>query len=214
MAQPEIKICGISTPDALDAAIEGRANFVGFVFFPPSPRNIDLRTARMLTTRADAKIGRVGLFVDPSDDALRDAIAAGDLDAVQLHGEETPQRAADVRERFGVRVWKAIPVAKAEDVTRAEAYRGAVDLVLFDARTPKDANLPGGMGLRFDWSLLDGWQGRAGWGLAGGLTPGNVGDALAQTNAPLVDTSSGVETAPGMKDGDLIRAFCAATRNA
>lgn len=209
-----IKICGVSTAVALDAAIESRANFVGFVFFPPSPRNVDVKTAGMLAVRAESRIGRVGLFVDPDDELLRDAIAGGKLDAVQLHGEETPQRAADVRQRFGVSVWKAMPVANAADVARAGTYRGAADLVLFDARTPKGANMPGGMGLRFDWSLLDGWQGGTDWGLAGGLTPANVGDALAQTKAPLVDTSSGVETAPGVKDPDLIRAFCAAARNA
>ena len=168
----------------------------------------------MLATRAGSKIGRVGLFVDPDDNILSEAIAAGSLDAIQLHGSESPQRAADIRRRYGMTVWKAISVAGTQDVARATNYRDAADLILFDAKTPKDAHMPGGMGLRFDWSLLTRWSGRSGWGLAGGLNPSNVRDAIAQTKPPLVDTSSGVETVPGHKNPALIRAFCAAARNA
>ncbi len=207
-----IKICGISTPDALDAAIAGRADFVGFVFFPPSPRHVDMHAAAALAARAGAAVGRVGLFVDADDGIIGDAIKAGRLDAVQLHGSESPERVAQVRDRFGLHVWKALPVANADDVAAARDYRAAADLLLFDAKTPKDAALPGGMGLRFDWSLVDTYKGEAGWGLAGGLTPANVAEAIAQTGTPLVDTSSGVESAPGVKDVERIAAFCAAAR--
>nr|WP_279350249.1 phosphoribosylanthranilate isomerase [Erythrobacter litoralis] len=207
-------MCGISTPQSLDAAIEARADFVGFVFFPPSPRNVGTAESSMLGARAGSKIRRVGLFVDPDDNLLSHAIAAGSLDAIQLHGSESPRRTAEIRERYGVPVWKAISVAAAQDVARAEQYRDTADLILFDAKTPKDANMPGGMGLRFDWSLLAPWVGRSGWGLAGGLTTRNVRDAIAQARPPLIDTSSGVETAPGIKDSDLIRAFCTTARNA
>ena len=207
-----IKICGISTPEALDAAIAGRADFVGFVFYPPSPRHVDQWAAATLAGRAGAAIGRVGLFVDADDALIAEAVAAGRLDAVQLHGRESPERVAQVKARFGLPVWKALAIAGSEDVAKANAYSDAADLLLFDAKTPDDAALPGGMGLRFDWSLLAGWRGRPGWGLAGGLTPGNVAGAIEATGAPLVDTSSGAESAPGLKDVDRIAAFCKAAR--
>lgn len=208
-----IKICGISTPDALDAAIDARADYCGFVFFPASPRHVDRYAAASLAGRAGGSIGRVGLFVDADDGILGENVAAGRLDAIQFHGEETPERVAQVKARFGLPVWKALPIATEADVTRADAYRGAADLILFDAKTPKDAALPGGMGLRFDWSLLKNYRGSAAWGLAGGLTPENVGQAITQTEPPLVDTSSGVESAPGVKDVDKIAAFCKAARS-
>ena len=210
---PAIKICGISTPETLDAAIEARADFVGFVFFPPSPRHVDNWAVATLAGRAGGKVGRVGLFVDADDGFMADAIAAGRLDAVQLHGEETPERAAAAKARCGLPVWKAIAVAAPADVARAASYRDAADLILFDAKTPKGSALPGGMGLSFDWSLLADWRGRPGWGLAGGLTPDNVGEAISATGTPLVDTSSGVESEPGVKDVDKIAAFCKAARN-
>ena len=211
---PTIKICGISTVEALDAAIQARADYIGMVFFPPSPRNVEGIVARTLAMRARQQIGRVGLFVDATDQHIAEGIDSGTLDAIQLHGEETPQRVAEIRSRFSLPVWKAIPIATASDVERADGYRGAADMLLFDAKTPKDAALPGGMGLRFDWSLLSEWKGRPGWGLAGGLNRSNVVEAVAQTRARLVDTSSGVETAPGVKSGALIHAFCEAARNA
>ena len=211
---PAIKICGISTIDALDAAIEARADYVGFVFFPPSPRHIDGHAASALAMRAGERVGRVGLFVDADDGQIAESVKAGRLDTLQLHGREAPERVAQVRARFGLPVWKAISVATGKDVDKASAYRDVADLLLFDAKTPADAALPGGMGLRFDWSLLDGWKGRPGWGLAGGLTVQTVGGAIRQMKPPLVDTSSGVETAPGEKDAALIRAFCEAARNA
>ena len=211
MPTAAIKICGISTPVALEAAIRARADYAGFVFFPKSPRNVTPAQAAELAVRAKGRIARVGLFVDADDAALAEAVEAADLDVLQLHGKETPERAAQLRARFGLQVWKALPVASADDVERARVYAGAVDLLLFDAQTPADA-LPGGMGLSFDWSLVAGWKGATAWGLAGGLTPDNVAEALAMTQAPLVDTSSGVESAPGVKDEDKIAAFCAAVR--
>ncbi|MBX7540427.1 phosphoribosylanthranilate isomerase [Qipengyuania sphaerica] len=209
-----IKICGISTVEALDAAIEARADYFGLVFFPPSPRHVDEHAASALAMRAGERIGRVGLFVDADDGTIAEAVKAGRLDALQLHGEETPERIAQVKQRFGLPVWKAISVAAAKDVDRAQAYSRIADLLLFDAKTPKDAALPGGMGLRFDWSLLNGWKGRPGWGLAGGLDARNVAQAIGALHPPLVDTSSGVETAPGQKDPALVRAFCEAARKA
>jgi phosphoribosylanthranilate isomerase len=211
MAGPDIKICGISTAEALEATIAARADHAGFVFFPKSPRNVSPAEAAVLAARAGGRIGRVGLFVDADDGLLDEALAAGRLTALQLHGSETPERAAQLRSRFGLPVWKAISVASAADLDRAAHYVGAVDLVLFDAKTPK-GTLPGGMGLAFDWSLLAAWKDRAPWGLAGGLNPGNVAEAVRQTGAPLVDTSSGVESAPGAKDPALIAAFCRAAR--
>lgn len=211
MPTAAIKICGISTPTALEAAIRARADYAGFVFFPKSPRHVSPAQAAELADRAKSRIARVGLFVDADDATLAEAVEAADLDVLQLHGKETPERAAQLRARFGLKVWKALPIASAEDVERARAYAGAIDMLLFDAKTPTGA-LPGGMGLSFDWGLVAGWKGATAWGLAGGLTPDNVAEALAMTQAPLVDTSSGVESAPGVKDEDRIAAFCAAVR--
>jgi len=213
MPTAAIKICGISTPDALEAAIKGRAAHIGLVFFPRSLRAVTPAEAAHLSARAEGRIGRVGLFVDAGDTAIGDAMDAARLDAIQLHGEETPERAAQLRARFGVPVWKALPVATAGDVERAAAYADAVDLILFDAKTPKGA-LPGGMGLSFDWSLIAHWKGPVAWGLAGGLDPANVAEAIRMTGTPLVDTSSGVESAPGIKDESRIAAFCRAVREA
>jgi phosphoribosylanthranilate isomerase len=211
MPTPAIKICGINTAAALDAAIRARADHVGFVFFPRSPRSVDPKTALQLGGRAEGRIGKVGLFVDAHDDLLGEAVGGAGLTAVQLHGGETPERAAAIRARFALPVWKAISVTGAQDVARARSYAGAVDLILFDAKTPA-GTLPGGMGLSFDWSLVANWKGPLAWGLAGGLTPANVAEAVRLTGAPLVDTSSGVESAPGVKDDQLIAAFCRAAR--
>lgn len=211
MPGPAIKICGVTTPAIVDAVIAARADHLGFVFFPPSPRNLSPGDAAALAARAGERISRVGLFVDADDAAIAEAASAAKLDALQLHGKESPERAAQLRARFGLPVWKAVAIASAADVDRAAAYVGAVDLVLFDAKTPK-GTLPGGMGLAFDWSLLAAWKNRAPWGLAGGLNPGNVAEAVRQIGAPLVDTSSGVETEPGLKDAALVAQFCRAAR--
>jgi len=213
MPAPQVKICGLRTAEALEAAIRARADHAGLVFFPPSPRNVSLPLAAELCERSQGRIGRIGLFVDPDEATLADALAAARLDVIQLHGKETPERAAQVRARFGLPVWKALPIASASDVARAHDYAGAVDRVLFDARTPPGSALPGGMGLSFDWNLVANWRGPVAWGLAGGLTPDNVAEAARLTGAPLVDTSSGVESAPGVKDVDKVAAFCEAARN-
>ena len=197
MVAPAIKICGVTDAAALDAAVTARADFVGFMFYPPSPRHVALQAASALAERAGRRIKRVGVTIDADDAALAEAVAAGRLDALQLHGAETPARAAAVRARFGLPVWKVLSVATASDVARAEAYAGAADFLLFDAKTPK-RELPGGMGLVFDWSLLAGFRGALPWGLAGGLSPDNVAEALRISRASLVDTSSGVESAPGV----------------
>ncbi len=213
MARTEIKICGITTAEALEAVIAAQAQHAGFVFYPPSPRNLTPSEAAILAARAGTRIGKVGLFVDADDLEIAEALHAARLDAIQLHGSEPPERAAQIKARFGKPVWKALPVACAADVDRALAYREAADLILFDAKTPKGA-LPGGMGLAFDWSLLGGYRAAVNWGLAGGLNSENVADAIRITGTPLVDTSSGVESAPGVKDLDRIAAFCGAVRSA
>jgi len=209
---PRIKLCGLIDSTALDAAIAARADYAGFNFYPPSPRFLSPAKAADLGARADGRIGRVGVFVDADDAAIAEAVAAARLDAIQLHGAESPRRAAEVRSRFGLPVWRVIGVATAADIGKAADYAGAADFILFDARTPK-GTLPGGMGLAFDWSLLAGLDIALPWGLAGGLNPANVGAARRLTGAPLVDAASGIERAPGIKDPDLIAAFCAAARS-
>lgn len=211
-ARPLIKICGISAPDALEACIAARADYVGFNFYAPSPRYAAPSIAAELAQQADGRIRRVGVFVDASDAFLAEILAAARLDILQLHGSENPERVAAVRQQFGLPVWKVLSVASREDLVRATAYAEVADLLLLDAKTPK-GNLPGGMGLSFDWDLLSGWKAPLPWGLAGGLSPRNVADAVRATGAELVDTASGVESAPGVKDPALIAAFCTAARS-
>ena len=212
-ARPDIKICGITTPAALDAAIAARASHVGFNFFPPSPRFLTPAEAARLGEAAAGKLVRVGVLVDAAETQLREVVATGALDALQFHGSESPEQVARARSQFGLPVWKVLLVAAREDLDQAQAFVGAADFVLLDARTPK-GTLPGGMGLSFDWNLLSGWRAPLPWGLAGGLSPRNVAQAVQQTGAPLVDTASGVESAPGIKDPALIAAFCTAARSA
>lgn len=212
MPAPMIKLCGLTDGTALDAAIAARADYAGFNFYPPSPRFLDLAKAAELGTRAAGRIGRVGVFVDADDRAIAEAVAAARLDAIQLHGNETPHRAAELRSRFDLPVWRVVGVSKAEDIDKAADYTGAADFILFDAKTPK-GTLPGGMGLAFDWTLLANLKLALPWGLAGGLNPGNVTEAVHLTAAPLVDAASGIESAPGVKDPALIAAFCAAARS-
>lgn len=212
MPAPRIKLCGLTDSPALDAAIAARADYAGFNFYPPSPRFLSMAKAAELGAQAAGRIGRVGVFVDAGDAAIGEAVAAARLDAIQLHGSETPQRTAELRGRFGLPVWRVVGVAKAEDIAKAADYAGAADFILFDAKTPK-GTLPGGMGLAFDWSLLANLKLALPWGLAGGLTPANVAEAARITAAPLVDAASGIESAPGIKDPALIAAFCAAARS-
>ena len=200
------KICGLSSPVTVDAAVAGGASHVGFVFFPPSPRHVEPDQATALAARIPGHVGCVGVFVDPNDATLQRSVDAARLDAVQLHGV-TPARAAAIRARFGRETWAALPVKTRADLDAARAFVGAVDRLVYDAKTPPGAALPGGMGLRFDWALLDGFRHPMPWALSGGLDPQNVADAIARNGARLVDVSSGVETAPGVKDPGLISAF-------
>jgi len=204
------KICGLTTPATLDAALRHGASHVGFVFFPPSPRHLGHDTAAGLSARVPGSIARVGVYVDPDEDLLQRTI--GLVDVVQVH-KVTAARAADIRTRFGRETWVAIAVRTQADLAEATGHVGAADRLLYDAKTPPGAALPGGMGLRFDWSLLDGFRHPLPWALSGGLDPANVADAIARTGAPLVDVSSGVESAPGVKDVDKIAAFLKAARS-
>jgi len=200
------KICGLSTPETLDAAIAGGAAQIGFVFFPPSPRTLGFEQAAALGGRVPGHVRKVGVFVDPDDVLLETAIAAARLDAVQLH-KAAPGRAAAIRARTGREVWAAVPVKTRADLGAAAAFAGAADRILYDAKTPEGASLPGGMGLRFDWTLLQGHRHPLPWALSGGLDPSNVAEAVRTAGATAVDVSSGVESAPGIKDVDKIAAF-------
>lgn len=200
------KICGLSTPETLDAAIAGGASHVGFVFFPPSPRNVGIEQARALAARVPDHVTKVGVFVDP-DDALIEAVtAATGIRTLQLH-KTAFERVAELDGR-GHHVWPAISVKRASDLAEGARYAGIpVDRIVYDAKTPDDALLPGGMGLRFDWTMLTGYRHPSPWMLAGGLDPENVIPAIQMTGARLVDVSSGVESAPGVKDVAKIAAF-------
>lgn len=213
MPAPAIKICGISAAPTLEATIAARAEYVGFNFFPASPRYVALDQAALLGQRAEGRIAKVGVFVDAHDDLITAACEAAGLDAVQLHGNESPQRCAELGARLGRKVWKVLSIAASADLAKAASFTGAAQFLLLDAKTPK-GSLPGGLGLKFDWSLLSGWKAPLPWGLAGGLSPANVAEAARLTGTALVDTSSGVETAPGIKDEHLIATFCAAARSA
>lgn len=202
-----VKICGLSTADTLSAAVEFGAAYVGFVFFPPSPRNLEPAAARALALDVPPGVAKVALTVD-ADDAFFDILTAEvPLDMLQLHGSETPQRAREVRHRTRLPVMKAIGISDADDVAKVEQYEKAVDQILIDARPPKDGKLPGGNGLSFDWTLIAGRRWTVPWMLAGGLTFENVAEAVALTGARQVDVSSGVESAPGVKDAGLVRRF-------
>jgi phosphoribosylanthranilate isomerase len=209
----QIKICGIREESALEAVIEANADFAGFIFHEPSPRNLTIAKASALTKQAGGRIKRVGLMVNPDDAFLEALSRTVSLDAVQLQGSESPERVRQIRDKLGGQVWKAIAIATKEDILRSEAYADVADFILFDAKTPPGA-LPGGMGLRFDWTLLDGIDIALPWGLAGGLDASNVAEAVRLTHAPLVDVCSGTEAAPGIKDVDKITAFCKAARDA
>ncbi len=206
-----VKICGINDEAAMAAAARAGADLIGFVFFPPSPRAVSPAQA---ATIAQPGPGRVGLFVDPTDDDIAAVLAALPLDAIQLHGEETPSRCAAVRARFGVPVMKALGIASATDLDALGPYGPVVDRFLLDAKAPPGAPLPGGNAAPFDWTLTAGRAIPRPWLLAGGLTPGNVADAIRVSGAPGVDVSSGVERARGVKDEGLIAAFVETARGA
>lgn len=208
----EVKICGLKTLEHLDAAIAAGASFYGMVFFARSPRNIALADAGALSAAGRGRITNVALVVDAPDAEIDAIIAAADPDMLQLHGAETPARAAAIRQRTGRPVIKAISVEREGDTAAASAYAGAADLILFDAKAPRGAAHPGGNGLTFDWRLLSPLRGKMRFMLSGGLTSANVAEAIAITGAAIVDVSSGVEISPGEKDTALIHQFVRASR--
>ncbi|WP_375698089.1 phosphoribosylanthranilate isomerase [Pseudophaeobacter sp. TrK17] len=214
MSAIRVKICGLNSPQDVAAAAAAGAAYVGFVFFPKSPRNISIEQATHLALEAPVGLCKVALTVN-ADDAMLDALTdAVPLDMLQLHGSESPERVAEVKARYGLPVMKAIGVADAADLPQIDLYSQVADQLLIDAKPPKNADLPGGNGLAFDWRLLAGrkyWQ--RPWMLAGGLTPENVAEAVRMTGARQVDVSSGVEAAPGQKDAALIARFSAAAQS-
>jgi len=209
-----IKICGLTTPETLEVAFEAGADMVGFVFFPPSPRHLDFPTARTLACRVRGRAQKVALSVDGDDEWLAAAMEAVRPDVLQLHGRETPERVLEVRNRFGLPVIKALPISARDDLAAIRHYESVADRLLFDARAPRDATRPGGLGRSFDWRLLEDIDSGLPFMLSGGLDAGNVAEALRITRAPGVDVSSRVERAPGEKDPDKIRAFIRAARAA
>ncbi|KQT07500.1 N-(5'-phosphoribosyl)anthranilate isomerase [Methylobacterium sp. Leaf399] len=212
MPETRVKICGLSTADTLEAALDAGADLVGFVHFPKSPRHVDWETGARLSAQARGRAGRVLLLVDPDDALLAQGLAAVEPDLVQLHGSESPERVAAIRKAIGRPVIKAIGIARREDLAALAPYAGVADILLLDAKPPTDADLPGGNGHAFDWDVLAGAELPAGTMLSGGLTPQTVAQALRRTGLGALDVSSGVERAPGVKDPDRIRAFMAAAR--
>jgi phosphoribosylanthranilate isomerase len=209
-----VKICGLTTPETLEAALEAGADMVGFVRYARSPRHLELGRARELTERARGRAARVLLLVSPTDEELDASVSAIAPDLVQLHGTETPDRVAAIRVRTGRPIVKAIGIADAADLGGIDAYARVADRILLDAKPPRGATLPGGNGATFDWSLLDGLDRRLEVMLSGGLDPANVAEAIGRTGIRAVDVSSGVETRPGEKDPDRIKRFVEAARAA
>ncbi len=207
-----VKICGLSTSDDVTAVAQAGAAYAGFVFFPKSPRNVSVAQARDLAVECPIGLAKVALVVN-ADNALLDEITGKvAIDILQLHGKETPERVSEIRARYGLPVMKAVGVASAEDVPQLGVYEQVCDQILVDAKAPKGADLPGGNGLAFDWKLIAGRRWARPWMLAGGLTPDNVARAVELTGATQVDVSSGVESAPGRKDADLIARFVDAAK--
>ena len=209
-----VKICGLSTPEAIDAALGAGADMVGLVFFPPSPRFVSLERAAPLAAHARGRGAVTALTVDMDEAGIAAIVDRVRPDWLQLHGHESPEQVSALKRRFGLPVMKAIGIREASDLAQAEAYRGIADRLLLDAKPPKGATRPGGNALAFDWAILDGFDPGMPWMLSGGLDPGNVGEAVRVTRPMGVDVSSGVESAPGRKDLALIAAFVAAARAA
>lgn len=207
-----VKICGLSDQDSVDAAVEGGADYIGFVFFEKSPRHIAPAQVVELCEGLPEDVATVGLFVDPDDDHLDRILSHVRLDYIQLHGDETPERIDAIRLAYGLPVIKAIGVADLTDISAADKYEGHADMLLFDAKPPPNADRPGGNAQVFPWSLMEDYSGSQPWLLAGGLTPDNVAEAIAEARAPGVDVSTGVESAPGRKDPARIRAFLKAAK--
>ncbi|MEL6582436.1 MAG: phosphoribosylanthranilate isomerase [Pseudomonadota bacterium] len=207
-----VKICGLTSPEAVTAVVEAGADYVGFVFFPKSPRNVTVDQARALAVEVPPGVVKVGLFVDPTDALLEEVLGTVPLDMIQLHGEESPERVTQIKAEHGLPVMKVIGVRKARDLEAIDAYAAVADQLMVDAKPPKDATLPGGNGLSFDWTLLTDRRWPKPWMLAGGLTPENAARAANLTGAQQLDVSSGVESAPGVKDDAKVRAFVSAAK--
>jgi phosphoribosylanthranilate isomerase len=207
-----VKICGLSTRETLDAALDAGADMVGFVFFPPSPRHLGLDVARDLGQRAKGRAKKVALTVDADDATLAKIVEALAPDILQLHGSETVARLRDIKRKFGLEVMKVIAVETSADLAPLPGYAAVADRILFDARAPKEATRPGGLGAVFDWHVLDKLDLKLPFMVSGGLDAGNVADAVRMTRAGGVDVSSGVERSPGVKDPEMIRAFIRAAR--
>ena len=209
------KICGLSTPESVRAAVDGKAGYLGFVFFGKSPRNLAPAAAARLAEPVRGRgVSLVAVTVDPSDELLDELMASLAPDLIQLHGKEPPARVREVAVRTGAGAIKALSVSEPSDLDKARAYETVVEHLMFDARPPEGAALPGGTGARFDWTMLAGRRFARPWFLAGGLDPWNVGEAVRQSGAPMVDVSSGVERGPGLKDPGLVSAFLDAVRRA
>lgn len=208
-----VKICGITSPEAVDAAVQAGAAYGGLVFHPKSPRNLDLEQAARLAAEMRGKLKIVTLLADPSDEEVAAVAAKVAPDFLQLHGAESARRTAYLRAKFNIPIIKALPVAEAADLAAAAEYESVADMLMFDAKAPKGAERPGGHGAAFDWKLLAGRRFAKPWFLAGGLDPDNVARAIALSGAEFVDVSSGVESAPGIKDLARIHSFVNATRH-
>jgi phosphoribosylanthranilate isomerase len=207
-----VKICGLSTPETLDVALQAGADMVGFVFFPASPRHIGLNTARDLGRQAKGRALKVALTVDADDATLANVVEALQPDILQLHGKETVARLRDIKPTFGLQVMKAIAVETQADLAALPGYAAIADRILFDARAPAEATRPGGLGSVFDWHVLENLDLKRPFMVSGGLHAGNVPEAIRVSRAGGVDVSSGVERAPGVKDPEMIRAFIRAAR--
>jgi phosphoribosylanthranilate isomerase len=207
-----VKICGLSTRETLDVALDAGANMVGFVFFPPSPRHLGLEAARDLGKLPQPRVSKVALTVDADDATLEGIVAALQPDILQLHGRETVARVRDIKRKFSLPVMKAIAVETRADLAALPGYAEVADRILFDARAPRQATRPGGLGAVFDWHVLEDLDLKVPFMVSGGLRAGNVGEAVRVTRAIGVDVSSGVERAPGLKDPEMIRAFIKAAR--
>ena len=207
-----MKFCGLRTPADVSAAVEAGAAYVGFVFFPPSPRYLTPEDAAPIAAQVPEGIAKVALVVNADDDLLDQITETVPIDMLQLHGKETPERVTEIKQRYGLPVMKAVGVAGPEDLETLDTYLRVADQVLVDAKPPKDATLPGGNGLAFDWRLIAGRRWPVPWMLAGGLTDANVAEAMRLTGARQVDVSSGIESAPGVKDAALMQSFSAAVR--
>ncbi len=210
----QVKICGLKTHQSVAAAVDAGAAYLGFVFFPKSSRNIDIKTAADLARAVPAGICKVALVVNANDHALDALLAAVPVDMLQLHGAESPERVAEIKQRFGLPIMKAVGIADESDLFKLDEYARLVEQLLVDAKPPKGYGLPGGNGLAFDWRLIAHQKWRVPWMLAGGLTPANVAEAVRLTGAEMVDVSSGVESAAGVKDLDKIAAFVKAAKGA